>query len=298
MFTWTSLRVTRSMKRRRNESFQPRPASRSELFDPLRSSELFNPLGAPPLRLDVPRASFRLTDLPSEIGILIADRLDTASRASMVLVNRTTASWISKSLLARVNACQLTDDAEVLERDDSPETVARFVSAVASVCIPKDERTKFVAGIVQLHSRPDARVPTFGVADECGVLRSVVGKWSPERQGEVLAQYLQTEIETLKPISHFKTRPGDSGALNQATDERIFRVLKLFRLFRRLLCLLWPLWPPRGAPAPATRQPRGWPAQRPSRHNPPTRPTRSRHGSGASRRWNTRRRRAARRTPS
>ena len=226
MFTWTSLRVTRSMKRRRNESFQPRPASRSELFDPLRSSELFNPLGAPPLRLDVPRASFRLTDLPSEIGILIADRLDTASQASMVLVNRTTASWVSKSLLARVNACQLTDDAEVLERDDSPETVARFVSAVASVCIPKDERTKFVAGIVQLHSRPDARVPTFGVADECGVLRSVVGKWSPERQGEVLAQYLQTEIETLKPISHFKTRPGDSGALNQATDERIFRVLK------------------------------------------------------------------------
>ena len=210
-------RVTRSIKRRRDESFQPGPESRSELF---------NPLCAPPLRRDVPRASFRLTDLPSEIGILIADRLDTASQASMVLVNRTTASWVSKSLLARVNACQLTDDAEVLERDDSPETVARFVSAVASVCIPKDERTKFVAGIVQLHSRPDARVPTFGVADECGVLRSVVGKWSPERQGEVLAQYLQTEIETLKPISHFKTRPGDSGALNQATDERIFRVLK------------------------------------------------------------------------
>ena len=87
--------------------------------------------------------------MPSEIGILIADRLDTASQASMVLVNRTTASWVSKSLLARVNACQLTDDAEVLERDDSPETVARFVSAVASVCIPKDERTKFVAGIVK-----------------------------------------------------------------------------------------------------------------------------------------------------
>ena len=209
-------RVTRSIKRRRDESFQPGPESRSELF---------NPLCAPPLRRDVPRASFRLTDLPSEIGILIADRLDTASQASMVLVNRTTASWVSKGLLARVNACQLTDDAEVLERGDSPETVARFVSAVASVCIPKSEKTKFVAGIVQLHSRPDARVPTFGLADECGVLRSVVGKWSPERQGEVLAQYLQTEIETCKPISHFRQRPGDSGALNQATDERIFRVL-------------------------------------------------------------------------
>ena len=214
---FTSLRVTRSVKRRRNESFQPGPASRSQ--------KLFSPLCAPPLRRDVPRASFQLTDLPSEIGILIADRLDTASRASMVLVNRTTASWISKSLLARVNACQLNDDAEALERDDSPETVARFVSAVASVCIPRDERTKFVAGIVQLHSRPDARVPTLGVADECGVLRSVVGKWSPERQGEVLAQYLATELETLKPISHFTRRPGDSGALNQATDERIFRVL-------------------------------------------------------------------------
>ena len=214
---FTSLRVTRSVKRRRNESFQPGPASRSQ--------KLFSPLCAPPLRRDVPRASFQLTDLPSEIGILIADRLDTASRASMVLVNRTTASWISKSLLARVNACQLTDDAEALERDDSPETVARFVSAVASVCIPREERTKFVAGIVQLHSRPDARVPTLGVADECGVLRSVVGKWSPERQGEVLAQYLATELETLKPISHFTRRPGDSGALNQATDERIFRVL-------------------------------------------------------------------------
>ena len=213
---FASLRVTRSVKRRRNESFQPGPESRSELF---------NPLCAPPLRRDVPRASFRLTDLPSEIGILIADRLDTASQASMVLVNRTTASWVSKGLLARVNACQLSDDAEALERDDSPETVARFVSAVASVCIPRDERTKFVAGIVQLHSRPDARVPTLGVADECGVLRSVVGKWSPERQGEVLAQYLQTELETLKPISHFLRRPGDSGALNQATDERIFRVL-------------------------------------------------------------------------
>ena len=96
MFTWTSLRVTRSMKRRRNESFQPGPASRSQ--------KLFSPLCAPPLRRDVPRASFQLTDLPSEIGILIADRLDTASRASMVLVNRTTASWVSKSLLARVNA--------------------------------------------------------------------------------------------------------------------------------------------------------------------------------------------------
>ena len=214
---FASLRVTRSMKRRRNESFQPGPASRSEKH--------FSPLCAPPLRRDVPRASFRLTDLPSEIGILIVDRLDTASQASMVLVNRTTASWVSKGLLARVNACQLSDDAEALERDDSPETVARFVSAVASVCIPRDERTKFVAGIVQLHSRPDARVPTLGVADECGVLRSVVGKWSPERQGEVLAQYLQTELETLKPISHFLRRPGDSGALNQATDERIFRVL-------------------------------------------------------------------------
>jgi hypothetical protein len=214
---FASLRVTRSVKRRRNESFQPGPASRSQ--------KLFSPLCAPPLRRDVPRASFQLTDLPSEIGILIADRLDTASRASMVLVNRTTASWISKSLLARVNACQLNDDAEALERDDSPQTVARFVSAVASVCIPREERTKFVAGIVQLHSRPDARVPTLGVADECGVLRSVVGKWSPERQGEVLAQYLQTELETLKPISHFLRRPGDSGALNQATDERIFRVL-------------------------------------------------------------------------
>ena len=121
---FTSLRVTRSVKRRRNESFQPGPASRSQ--------KLFSPLCAPPLRRDVPRASFQLTDLPSEIGILIADRLGTASRASMVLVNRTTASWVSKGLLARVNACQLTDDAEALERDDSPETDARFVSAVGS----------------------------------------------------------------------------------------------------------------------------------------------------------------------
>ena len=213
---FASLRVTRSVKRRRNESFQPGPASRSQ--------KLFSPLCAPPLRRDVPRASFQLTDLPSEIGILIADRLDTASRASMVLVNRTTASWVSKSLLARVNACQLTDDAEALELDDSPETVARFVSAVASVCIEGGGGAKFVAGIVRPHSRPDARVPTLAVADECGVRVRSSGKWSPGRQTRRSSR-VSRALETLAGHLALHEAPRRQRRAGQATDERIFRVL-------------------------------------------------------------------------
>jgi len=213
----TYLRVTRSMKRRRKASFQDAPASRSE--------KLFSPLCAPPIRRDVPSSHFKLTDLHSEIGILIVDHLDTASQASMALVNKSTASWVSKSLLARVTACQHDEDVEALDKNDTPETVARFISAVTSVCIPEWEKIRFVGGIVQLHCRPDARVPTLGIVEECQVLRSVVGKWDATRQGAVLAQYLATELGTLKPISHFLKRPGDSGSHNQATDERIFRVL-------------------------------------------------------------------------
>ena len=123
----------------------------------------------------------------------------------MVLVNRTTASWVSKSLLARVNACQLTDDAEALERDDSPETVARFVSAVASVCIPREERTKFVAGIVQLHSRPDARVPTLARARRARGARRVrsAGKRSPARAGRGAAR--STSRPSSRPSSPSRT---------------------------------------------------------------------------------------------
>ena len=207
-------RSTRSMKRRRSAS--PEVPSGSE--------KLFSPLCFAP-KANVPSSSLTLDGLPSEIGILISDCLDTASQASLALVNRTTASWVSKSLLARVTACQTDEVAEALNADDAPETVARFITAVTSVCIPEWEKIRFVGGIVQLHCRPDSAVPTLGIVDECKVLRAVVGGWSAERQGELLAQYLATELKTLKPISHFLKLPGDSGSNCQATDERIFRVL-------------------------------------------------------------------------
>ena len=163
---FASLRVTRSVKRAANESFQPGPRRAR------RNSSALCALAA---RRDVPRASFQLTDLPSEIGILIADRLDTASRASMVLVNRTTASWVSKSLLARVNACQLTDDAEALRAGRQPrDGRARFVSARGGLRVHpeggEDEvRRRYRAAAqpprrARAHARGGGRVrgPAFG----------------------------------------------------------------------------------------------------------------------------------------
>lgn len=211
-------RTTRSMKRRREAS--PKAPSGSENFTS------FNPLCSPPgTPRHVPSSSLRLDGLPSEIGILMVEFLDTASQASFALVNRTTASWVSKALLARITRCQTDEECEALERGDSPDTVARFIIAVTSVCIPEWEKIRFVGGIVQLHCRPDSVVPTFDIVDECRVLRAVVGSWSAEKQGELLAQYLSTELKTLKPITHFAKQPGDAGSVNQATDERIFRVL-------------------------------------------------------------------------
>ena len=211
-------RVTRAMastsNKRRKASFEVSPALDFSLRNP--------PTPEPAASLP---SSFRLTDLPPELGILIASHVDTASAACLTLANKITASWVSKSLLVRVERCERFEEAEALDPSDDPVAVARFVSAVTSVCIPSHEKSRFVSGIMQLHCRPEACDPTLTVDEECGVLREVVKTWSASRQGALLAQYLSSELARVKPISHFRRVPTDPASASAAVDERIFRVL-------------------------------------------------------------------------
>lgn len=216
------MRVTRSMvntNKRRKASFELAPV----LFNPPGFS--LSPLRTPPTPARTSPSRFRLDDLPPEIGILIVDKLDTEAGANLTLVNKTVAGWVSKSLLARVTRCEVDESAEPLDPADDVAHVQHFISAVTSVAIPPPERARFVSGLMQLHCRPDHRNPTLDLPDECLVLRGVVASWSAPRQGEVIAQYLSAELNTVKPISHFLKLPADSGSVNSATDERIFRVL-------------------------------------------------------------------------
>ena len=51
-------------------------------------------------------ATFRLEDLPLELGVLIVDHLTIQGMASLTLCSKTTARWVSRSLLARVTRCE------------------------------------------------------------------------------------------------------------------------------------------------------------------------------------------------
>ena len=216
------MRVTRSMvntNKRRKASFELAPV----LYNP--SGFSLSPLRTPPTPARTPPSRFRLDDLPPEIGILIVDKLDTEAGANLTLVNKTVAGWVAKCLLAKVTRCEVEESAEPLDPADDVAHVQHFISAVTSVAIPSRERARFVSGLMQLHCRPDHHNPTLDLTDECLVLRGVVASWSAQRQGEVIAQYLSAELNTVKPISHFLKLPADSGSCNTATDERIFRML-------------------------------------------------------------------------
>ena len=205
--------------KRRKASFELAPV----LYDP--SGFSLSPLRTPPTPARTPPSRFRLDDLPPEIGILIVDKLDTAAGANLTLVNKTVAGWVAKCLLAKVTRCEVEESAEPLDPADDVAHVQHFISAVTSVAIPSRERARFVSGLMQLHCRPDHHNPTLDLTDECLVLRASSPSWSAQRQGEVIAQYLSAELNTVKPISHFLKLPADSGSCNTATDERIFRML-------------------------------------------------------------------------
>ena len=52
-----------------------------------------------------------LDDLPAELGVLIVNHLTIAAMANLTLCNKTTAGWVSKSLLAKVVKCEEDKDA-------------------------------------------------------------------------------------------------------------------------------------------------------------------------------------------
>lgn len=119
--------TTRSMAASSNSALSER---RRASFDVNASLPLPSTLSKPPSAAysRLPRARVLLTDLPCELGILIVDNLTIEAMANLVLCNKTTAGWVSKSLLAKVTRCETKVD----EGEREPEAHLRFFLALSS----------------------------------------------------------------------------------------------------------------------------------------------------------------------
>lgn len=65
-----------------------------------------------------PRTSVLLDELPGELGVLIVDHLTIEAMANLTLCNKTTAGWVSKSLLAKVTRCETNVEEGERERTE------------------------------------------------------------------------------------------------------------------------------------------------------------------------------------
>lgn len=65
-----------------------------------------------------PRTSVLLDELPGELGVLIVNHLTIEAMANLTLCNKTTAGWVSKSLLAKVTRCETNVEEGERERTE------------------------------------------------------------------------------------------------------------------------------------------------------------------------------------
>ena len=72
------------------------------------SSSFFTPSSTKSQRTSAP---VKLEELPTELGHLIIEHLTVEAMANLTLCSKTTAAWVSSSLLRKVTRCEYDSDA-------------------------------------------------------------------------------------------------------------------------------------------------------------------------------------------